>query len=506
VSGGIDGAGNASVTPEVYSASTNSWRSLFGASSSSIFGGNESRWWYPRQWVAPNGQIFGMTGSAMYYLSANGNGSINKVGTVPARSRNYRSTAVMYAPGKILQAGGEGNNGAIIVDINNYNPVVTNAQSMSFNRNSWANSTVLPDGKVLVIGGSPSDNGLSGAALAPELWDPVTNSWTILADAQLARLYHSTSLLLPDGRVLIAGGGAPGPLTNTNAEIFTPPYLLNNDNTLATRLTIYSAPDSAVHGQNITLSHSTNRTVERVTLIKTGAVTHSFNMDQRFIELDFNGNNGQVNATLPASANIAPPGYYMMFLIDQNGTPSVGKMINIELDEVDEPEPTFTLTNSPEIGRTGGNPFSVDCGTDQVLAGIDVRAGYALDAIAPRCVSVNANGDWIGNPSRRGGLKGGSGGSLRTSQCPSNYAVVGYNGSRGGGWYDFVAGYIQLNCRKLNSPVSVSGGITTLSSAGVRQSGSARAFICSSNRPSRGLYGRSGALVDQYGLRCLTEQ
>ena len=321
--GGRDTQGRGVTVPEIYSPSSNTWRSLLGINAGGL---------YPRQWVAPNGLIFGYADDkAMYYLNPNGNGSRQDLGAINIAGSPYRGTAVMYQPGKILAVGGNGtvNNDAAIVDINGSSPVVRKVTKPSEVGRIWVDSVVLPNGKVMIVGGSNSDNNLSGVADNPEIWDPATERWTSMAATSTARLYHSTALLLKDGRVLVTGGGAPGPLINTNAEIFSPPYLYNNTGQAASRPNIVSAPNEAPYGSNVAVRHTAGNVISRVTLVKTGAVTHSFNMEQRFIELDFQDINNGVKVALPNSANIAPPGYYMMYLLDNKGVPSEAHMIRI---------------------------------------------------------------------------------------------------------------------------------------------------------------------------------
>ena len=115
------------------------------------------------------------------------------------------------------------------------------------NRRAFHNTTLLPDGTVLVTGGGTALDGydISKAVLAAELWSPATETWRTLAAAAVPRLYHSTALLLPDGRVLMAGSGNDGPAVNqTQAELFSPPYLFKG-----ARPTISNAPtpDSVRH-------------------------------------------------------------------------------------------------------------------------------------------------------------------------------------------------------------------------------------------------------------------
>ncbi len=329
--GGINGARQHSVTPEVYSPETDEWRSLLGISTAGY------NYTYPRQWVVEDGRLFGINQNKMYYLTTEGAGSLTPAGTLPNVALGASSTAVMYAPGKILQVAGYGSDGtgAITVDVNGADPVVRTVESMAQPREFWSNSLVLPDGKVLVLGGSQINYNLPTAALGAELWDPATERWTQMSRSQLARLYHSTSVLLRDGTVLLAGGGAPGPLTNRNAEIFSPPYLFDENGALKSRPQISIAPDFAAYGQTIPVGVSTDE-ISRVTLIKASSVTHSWNMEQRFIELDFSASNGRIDVVLPASANLATPGYYMLFVLDETGTPSVGHMLKMGTEPAPE--------------------------------------------------------------------------------------------------------------------------------------------------------------------------
>jgi len=325
VSGGRDGQLREIVTPEVYSPGTNQWRSLLGVQTTGY------GYYYPKLWVVPDGRVFGMQNQRMYYMTPNGQGTLTTAGTLPRVSRGNSSTAVMYRPGKIMQISGEGStttNGTLLVDVTGSTPVLRETTKPAQAGRLWANTVVLPNGKVMVVGGSAVLNAGQGVSYRPEIWDPSTEQWSLMSQSQRMRLYHSTAILLKDGRILVSGGGAPGPENNKNAEIFTPPYLFNSAG-LAPRPTISSAPDEAPYSANISVTHPTGNSISRVTLIKTGAVTHAFNMEQRFIELDFTDTSIGVNVKIPNSPNIATPGHYLMFLINSQGVPSKGHIIRI---------------------------------------------------------------------------------------------------------------------------------------------------------------------------------
>src|SRR5262249_10933328 len=144
--------------------------------------------------------------------------------------------------------------------------------------------------------------------LTAEMWNPTTETFSRLATAQEPRMYHHTALLLPDGRVLVAGGGKDpdGIAVNyQDAEIYSPPYLFKGP-----RPTISSAPSSTAYGSNFTIQTPNAASIGSVTLIGLGAQTHTWDMQAHYVPLTFTAGSGTLNVQAPTSANIAPPGYY----------------------------------------------------------------------------------------------------------------------------------------------------------------------------------------------------
>jgi hypothetical protein len=245
---------------------------------------------------------------------------------------------VMYDAGKIFLVGGGDPPTATaeVIDISSGTGTWRGVATMAVARRQ-SNATILADGKVLVTGGtnaggfnSPPTN---AAVLAAELWDPSTEHWTTLARMTHYRLYHSTALLLPDARVLSVGSGAPaatGLTDDFTAEIFTPPYLFNADGSLATRPAITSAPTTVTYAQGFTVQMSAATTVSKVMWISLASVTHSYNENQRAMRLTFTGSGTtSLTVTAPARAALAPPGYYLLFVVDGRGVPSVAKIVHI---------------------------------------------------------------------------------------------------------------------------------------------------------------------------------
>jgi Domain of unknown function (DUF1929) len=315
-------------TPEVYST-TSGWRTLTTAKSDHAYGAVMQSWNYPRAWWSPDGRVVSVTPAGkIFALDVAGTGKVVQLtGALPKGA--YNLPAVMYQPGKILHVREAGQ--ASLVDINGATPAVSAAAPLSADR-QFGNTTVLADGKVWANGGSSTGNDLVGAYYHSEMWDPATGTWTLAASAAKARLYHSIAMLMPDGSVLTGGGGAPGPVKQLNAELYFPPYLYKPDGSgqPATRPVINEAPTSATWGAPIKLvMNKSSAPVARLTLVRFGAVTHAFHNEQRFQDLAFTQSGRNVNLTLPASANLAPPGFYMLFALDAAGVPSKAAVIRI---------------------------------------------------------------------------------------------------------------------------------------------------------------------------------
>lgn len=317
--------------PEVYSENTG-WRRLVGADSVDAYGARN--WSYPRAWQAPNGKVFISTiWGGTYYLDASGTGSVTRT-PLNLRTSHYYLPSVMFAPGKILSL--RNYNSAQVIDITGATPKATSVTGVGQER-LHGSATVMADGQVLVNGGSLIDNWAFGVAYAAKIWNPATSKWATAAKAAKMRLYHSVALLLPDATILTGGGGAPGPVTNLNAEIYTPPYLFKKDRTgtLAPRPVITDAPTVTTWKQAFTVD--TNITgadrVSKVTFIKTGSVTHTIDFDQRLVPVNYTtqatARGTQVTITAPDSADIATPGYYMVFVFNSAGVPSVAKIIRL---------------------------------------------------------------------------------------------------------------------------------------------------------------------------------
>ena len=347
-------AGDVSMTPEIYA--NGEWSSLFGAYSREAFGPDFLRASFPHAFVAPNGQVFGISADKMWYLDASGNGEITYLGNFKQPYGNLAdpvnvgalSVAVMYDVGKILQAGGNGgHNGdgfpgsdmATVIDINSSTPQLFEQARMHFPRR-YGNGVVLASGEVVVTGGTTLGNFYAGAerergseaVYAAEIWHPETGEWRVAASAATIRVYHSTSSLLLNGTVFSAGGGTPGPVLNKEGEIFYPPYLFQQNGVhsqLAMRPEIVGISGvKYAHGAPLQLDMRSAEALSSVVLIGLSNGTHSFNSGQRRIPLSFTQQAHRISATIP-NANLAPPGYYQLVILNQQGVPSYGVVLAI---------------------------------------------------------------------------------------------------------------------------------------------------------------------------------
>jgi large repetitive protein len=461
---------------------------LLSAAGTSGFDSN-----FPRNFLAPNGSVFGYdTSGRMYNINAVGTGSLVAQGQLPSANAGWTSGAAMFRPGKILQMGGN-SNAATVIDITGPYPVATPTQSMSTKR-MWVSATVLPDGKVLATGGSEVENQLTGVNNRAEIWNPATGTWRVGTAGARARLYHSGALLLPDATVLVSGGGAPGPQVNTNAEIYYPPYLFDASGSFAVRPRITAWPSTAEAGDTLTLTVEGD--VAHVALLKTGSTTHSVNMDQRYVELPFTRSGTTVSAQVPARSTDAPPGFYMMFAVDSAGVPSTAKMLRINIDATPNTAVDFTAA----MGGAGGTAFNLACNTDEALVGVHGRFGTNyINQIGAQCIKVDQFGRWIGDPVKRALTGTTATGTLFDKVCARDSAVSGFRGASS----QFV-NQIELQCRALTPSGGLTGTGTFLGSSGGTGGTTQGLQTCSTGNPGYALYGRSGAVLDSVGMLCRT--
>jgi hypothetical protein len=330
---GFDSSGNVNYIPQAWQTN-GTWRTLASDQQENIYS------YYPRMLLAPTGQVFDAGPNHItWLLSPSGSGAWTSApfSNYTASDRDYGSAA-MYDDGKVIIVGGgtpptataEVINLSMNNPVQNQNPAWRYVGSMAKPRRQM-NLTILADGKLLATGGTTSGGCLPSGLKTAELWDPATEAWSTMASMADERLYHSTALLLPDGTVLSGGSGGNGPTTDPNLddtrlEIYSPPYLFNG-----ARPTITSPSMTVNNGQQFFVQTPDAATIAKVTLIRLSSVTHSFNQDQRINFLSFRQAPGGLNVTAPGSGNLCPPGYYMLFIVNGNGVPSVACMVQVTI-------------------------------------------------------------------------------------------------------------------------------------------------------------------------------
>ncbi|HEY7302930.1 MAG TPA: galactose oxidase-like domain-containing protein [Bryobacteraceae bacterium] len=312
--------------PEIYDPATNAWTKLTKADNPFET--------YPFIFQLSDGRVIHVGGSE--YATVTDILDLNtQTWSVVDPTIYEGGSAKMYLPDKIMKAGsaadsqmtGPSANTTFVLDMTQPSPAWKQTPSMAYPR-SFLNLTSLPDGTVLVTGGETDKNGgdISKAVYPAELWSPQTQTWTTMSAMRTPREYHSTALLLPDGRVLVSGMGADfGNVPNeTSGEFFSPPYLFKG-----ARPAVTQSPGKILYGSNFFVATPNAASISKVVLIRTGAVTHAFDQNTRYVPLTFQQGAGGLNVTAPANGNLAPPGHYMLFVVNNAGVPSVAPIIQV---------------------------------------------------------------------------------------------------------------------------------------------------------------------------------
>jgi hypothetical protein len=221
-----------------------------------------------------------------------------------------------------------------IVDLNDPHPHFAPAAPLNFPR-LHLNSVLLPDHTVFVTGGSLHQEDTPLARLQSEIYDPATDTWTPTAPSTVARLYHSTAVLMPDATVVTAGSNPDGgahvqwdddPEEEMRLEVFHPPYLFKGP-----RPVISNAPGKVTYGESIQIKSLQAGTIRWVSLMRPCVTTHSFDGSQRLVDLEGITVAGtSLTATIPPNRNLTPPGWYMLFIVDNHGVPSVATWIQVQ--------------------------------------------------------------------------------------------------------------------------------------------------------------------------------
>ena len=332
---------------------------------------------YPRMHLLPDGKVFySGSGTTSMLFDPVAHTWTTMATTIYSGIRTYGTSVLLpltpansYDPRVMIMGGGSPATATTeIIDLAAANPVWQPGPSMSQGRIEM-NAVLLPSGKVLALGGSTNDEDSSTASLNADLYDPVTDSFSSAGANAYPRLYHSVALLLPDATVWFAGGNPARGSYEQRMEIYRPAYLFNANGTAATRPAISSAPDTISWNGTFAVSTPDAASISSIVLVRPGAPTHAFDMEQRLVGLSFTTGSGTLSVTAPPNGNIAPPGYYMLFLVNSSGVPSVAKFVQLGAS-ISAPAPTVSAI-TPNSGSANG-------GTSVNLTGTGFLAGAAV--------------------------------------------------------------------------------------------------------------------------------
>lgn len=352
VTGGYDEYGDHNRLVEIYNSGSRTWSirsassggstytvggsytgTCSGAGSPSYSGASPNLFLYPRMHLMPSGNIVvaGMLDDIRLWNRSNG--SWSTLGLSSPSYRHYGTSVLLplsnttSEKGRILIVGGSPTSSdpatrtCQVLDFNAGNPSIRNVGSLAYARKYIA-PVILPDGKVVVFGGAAQGN--SNPRYIPEMFNPSTETWTTLSAASVPRVYHQVALLLRDGRVWTAGSTPSRSRWELRTEFFRPAYYS------ATRPSISGTPSVGSYGGSITIPTSNPSSISRASLVKLPDTTHHYDSNMRLLWLEVTSRtSNSVTVRAPLNANLAPPGYYYIYIINSSGIPSVARIIRI---------------------------------------------------------------------------------------------------------------------------------------------------------------------------------
>ncbi len=294
---------------------------------------------YPRMHLLPDGRVFySGSGRGSRFFDPSAKTWSDVVATTNySATRTYGTSVLLpltaqngYNPSVMILGGGNPSTATTeIIDLSAPVPAWQIGPVMSQPRIEM-NATILPNGKVLATGGSLNDEDAATASLNADLYDPGTNTFTPAGANAFPRLYHSNALLLPDATVLLIGGNPIRGSYEPPLEIYSPAYLFNLNGGFAVRPTITDVPAGPIgYGTTFQVHTPIAADTVSVVLVRPGAPTHAFDMSQRLVGVSYTVGLGVLNVTAPPNGNVAPPGYYMLFLVNSAGVPSVASFVKL---------------------------------------------------------------------------------------------------------------------------------------------------------------------------------
>ncbi|MGH9931318.1 MAG: LodA/GoxA family CTQ-dependent oxidase [Pyrinomonadaceae bacterium] len=353
---GLNLTGGPNQVPEIYSNATN-WTTLPASTKDFPL--------YPHLFLLRDGKLFysggvmgGNAGLTPLKLNLPTNTvAANVPGLIDVDNRD-QAASVLLPPAQsqrvMIMGGGKGDpamatNTVAIADM--ATATYTTVAPLNFAR-MHLNSVLLPDRTVFVSGGSGQAEATMTAVRQAEIYDPATGIWKVGATAVVPRMYHSVALLLPDGRVITAGSNPGANNDELRLELFHPPYLFRGP-----RPFIVRAPQELNYGATIEIQTPQAKEIKWVQLIKPMATTHSSDSSQRLVDLPIKRRKFcKLEVKVPREANLAPPGWYMLSITNQQGIPSVAKWVHLAMDKQLQTIKTIEIHPSIGVARLGNSP------------------------------------------------------------------------------------------------------------------------------------------------------
>jgi hypothetical protein len=333
--GGLDETGQRTSASQTFNATTKTWSASKEPPAELSF-----MPMYPSLHLLADGRVF-YSGSNVFGPGPAKPGIWNvwtnewtKVPGITEPDRRDQSMSVLLPPAqdqKVMILGGghqdlpvDATASTAIVDLKQATPTYVPGPAMD-TKKMYVSAVILPDSTVFETGGSSTTihNG-NHPVFSSQIYDPKTNAWTKTAAPRGPRAYHSSALLLPDGRVATFGGN-PEDSFEMRIEIFTPPYLQQS----GPRPAITSAPTEMTYGGEYTIGTTQGSPLRSAVLVRPAAVSHSTDSNQRLIDLGATAAAGGASVKVPGNRNLTPPGWYMLFVVDGNGVPSVAKWVHV---------------------------------------------------------------------------------------------------------------------------------------------------------------------------------
>ncbi len=336
--GGLKENTTGAVNTELFDHTTGQWKTTGIPQTYSFWG------LYPHMFLMQDGRLF-YSGAHVFGNGLPGSGAsiydFNKatIADVPGlRSKDMRDQAasVLLPPAqdqKVLITGGGnintndvGINTTDIIDLKQANPQYMAGPDMPGMGKMYVNATTLPDRTVLTTNGGQLNRDNATNVMTAADYDPATNKWTSVAADPIGRNYHSSAVLLPDGRVAVIGSNPGDGGYELRISVYKPKYLFKT-----VRPTITNAPTTATYGSAFTFKvNAPGKTVKWVQLMRPMSVTHQMDSNMRLVDLPVAVQNGNATVNVTANRNLLPPGPYMLGVTDSDGVPSIATWVTIQ--------------------------------------------------------------------------------------------------------------------------------------------------------------------------------